>query len=132
MHMIRIISLIQILMFGIFVSGCTLTMGIIAAFHDEPTSLVVTMESDPPGAEVYLNEKKIGVAPIKVTIEGLSREHKVVFIKNGYQTKIETVSISPGRQLDENYLSVVRSDGTSVQVEDQILSVALQKEEVGP
>ena len=130
--MIRIISSIQILMFIIFVSGCTLTMGIIAAISDEPTKLVVTIESDPPGAEVYLNKKKIGVAPVKVTLEGLSKEHKVVFIKNGYQTKIETVSISPGRQLDENYLSVVRPDGTSVQVEDQILSVALQKEEVGP
>ena len=83
--MIRIISSIQILMFIIFVSGCTLTMGIIAAISDEPTKLVVTIESDPPGAEVYLNKKKIGVAPVKVTLEGLSKEHKVVFIKNGYQ-----------------------------------------------
>jgi hypothetical protein len=119
-------------MFSIFISGCTLTMGIIAAYYDEPTTLVVTIESDPPGAEVYLNKKKIGIAPIKVTIEGLSKEHKVVLIKNGYKTKIETVSISPGRQLDENHLSVVRPDGTSVQVENQILSVALQKEEYAP
>ena len=126
--MIRIISSNLVLMFGIFISGCTLTMGIIAAFYDEPTTLVVTMESDPPGAEVYLNKRKIGVAPIKATIEGLSKEHKVVFIKNGYQTKIETVSISPGRQLHENYLSVIRPDGTTFQVGDNTLTVVLQKD----
>ena len=132
MHMIRIISSILILLITVFLFGCTLTMGIIAAYYDEPTSLVVTIESDPPGAEVYINEKKIGNAPIKVTIEGLSREHKVVFIKSGYQTKIETVSISPGRQLDENYLSIIRPDGTTFQVGDNTLNVVLQEDANAP
>jgi len=115
-----------------FISGCTVILGIIAAYNDEPTSLVITVESDPPGADVYLNEKKLGTAPLTITIEGLSKEHKIVFIKNGYQTKIETVSISPGRRLDEKYLSVIKPDGTSLQIGDLTLNVVLEKEMVAP
>jgi hypothetical protein len=33
-------------------------MGVIAAYYDEPTTLVVTIESDPPEAEVYVNKKR--------------------------------------------------------------------------
>ena len=120
-----------ILLNAVFISGCTLIMGIIAA-QDEPISLVITVESDPAGAEVYLNEKKLGTAPLTITIEGLSREHKVVFIKSGYQTKIERVSISPGRQLDEKYLSVIKPDGTSFQIGDNTLNVVMQKQVTGP
>jgi hypothetical protein len=115
-----------------FISGCTLVMGIIALSDDEPISLVITVESDPAGADVYLNEKKLGTAPLTITIEGLSKEHKVVLIKSGYQTRIERVSISPGRQLDEKYLSVIKPDGTSIQVGDNTLNVVLEKEIIGP
>ena len=111
-----------------FISGCTVIIGIIAAYDDEPTSLVITVKSDPPGADVYLNNRKLGTAPLTITIEGLSKEHKIVFIKNGYQTKIETVSISPGRRLDEKYLSVIKPDGTSLQIGDRTLNVVLEKE----
>jgi hypothetical protein len=107
-------------------------LGIIAASDDEPISLIITVESNPPGADVYLNEKKLGTAPLTITIEGLSREHKIVFIKSGYETKIERVSISPGRQLDEKYLSVIKPDGTSLQVGDSTLNVALEKEVIIP
>lgn len=123
---------ILILLNMAFISGCTLIMGIIAAHDDEPISLVITIESNPPGADVYLNEKKLGTAPLTITIEGLSKEHKIVFIKTGYQTKIERVSISPGRQLDEKYLSVIKPDGTSLQVGDTTLNVVLEKEVIGP
>lgn len=114
-----------------FISGCTVIMGIIAA-HDEPTSLVITIESDPAGADIYLNDKKLGTAPLTITIEGLSKEHKIVFIKNGYRTKIETVSISPGRRLNEKYLSVIKPDGTSLQLGDSTLNVVLEKEVAAP
>ena len=125
---------ISILIFSsaVFISGCTVILGIIAAYDDEPTSLVITVESDPPGADVYLNDRKLGTAPLTITIEGLSKEHKIVFIKNGYQTKIETVSISPGRRLDEKYLSVIKPDGTSLQIGDRTLNVVLEKEIVAP
>ena len=119
---------ILILLNVAFISGCTLVMGIIAIYDDEPISLDVTIESNPSGADVYLNEKKLGTTPLTITIEGLSKEHKIVFIKSGYQTKIEKVSISPGRQLDEKYLSVIKPDGTSVQVENSTLNVVLKKE----
>lgn len=125
-------SSILILVSIAFLSGCSIIVAVIASTYDEPTSIVVTIESDPPGAEVYLNEKKIGTAPLKVTIEGLSKKHMIVFIKNGYQTKIETVSISPGRKTDEEYLSVIYPDGTSYPVGDNTLNVVLQKEEIAP
>ncbi len=115
-----------------FISGCTVIMGIIAAHEDEPTSLIITIESDPAGADIYLNDKKLGTAPLTITIEGLSKEHKIVFIKNGYRTKIETVSISPGRSLNEKYLSVIKPDGTSLQMGDSTLNVVLEKEVAAP
>ncbi len=115
-----------------FVSGCSIIVGVIASSYDEPTSLIVTIESDPPGAEIYLNKKKLGTAPLKVTIEGLSKQHRIVFIKNGYKTKIETVSISPGPKADEEHLSVIYPDGTSYPVGDNTLNVVLQKEEIVP
>jgi hypothetical protein len=54
------------------------------------------------------------------------------FISDGYQTKIETVSISPGRRLDEKYLSVIKPDGTSLQVGGRTLNVVLEKEVSAP
>jgi len=130
--MSRIKIAILILLIMAFISGCTLVLGIMAASDDEPISLIITVESNPPGADVYLNEKKLGTAPLTITIEGLSREHKIVFIKSGYETKIERVSISPGRQLDEKYLSVIKPDGTSLQIGDTTLNVALEKEVITP
>ena len=128
----RLTSSILILLSIAFISGCSIIVGVIASSYDEPTSLIVTIESDPPGAEIYLNKKKLGNAPLKVTIEGLSKQHRIVFIKSGYQTKIETVLISPGRQKDEKYLSVIYPDGSSYQVADNTLNVVLQKEGIAP
>lgn len=130
--MVRPSSSILILISIGLISGCSIIVGVIASSYDEPTSLVVKIESDPPGAEVYLNEKKIGTSPLKVTIEGLSKKQKIVFVKNGYDTKIETVSISPGPKADAKYLSVIYPDGTSYPVEDNTLNVVLQKQEMAP
>lgn len=132
MSMVRIKLTILILMNMAFISGCSLVMIIISASDDELTSLEMTVESNPCGADVYLDGKKLGSAPITVKIEGLSKEHKIVLIKSGFRTKIETVLISPGRQLDEKYLSVTNSDGTSSRVENNILNVVLQKEDIVP
>ncbi len=130
--MVRIKLTILILINMAFISGCSLAMIIISASDDEVTSLEMTVESNPCGADVYLDGKKLGSAPITVKIEGLSKEHQIVLIKSGFRTKIETVLISPGRQLGEKYLSVTNSDGTSSRVENNILNVVLQKEDVLP
>ncbi len=133
MSMVRIKLTILILMNMAFISGCSLVMIVISASNnDELTSLEMTVESNPSGADVYLNGKKLGTAPITVKIEGLSKEHKIVLIKSGFRTRIERVFISPGRQLDEKYLSVTHSDGTSSQVENNILNVVLEKEDIIP
>ena len=130
--MVQLKSSISILTSIAFISGCSIIVGVIASTYDRPSSLIVTIESDPPGAEVYLNEKKLGTAPLKVTIEGLSKQHTIVFIKNGYQTKIETVSISSGPEEDENVLSITRPDGTTIASGDSTLNVVLKKEEIIP
>jgi hypothetical protein len=132
MRLKQITSLVLVLINMAFVSGCSLVIGIIASTYDEPASLEMTIESDPPGAEIFVNGKKVGTAPLKVTIEGLSKEHTVVFIKNGYQTKIESVSITPDIRTDKQYLSVIRPDGTSFQVADNTLNVILQEEYTFP
>jgi hypothetical protein len=132
MRVKRITSLVLVLINMAFVSGCSLIIGIIAASYDEPASLEVTIASDPPGAEIFVNGQSVGTAPLKVTIEGLSKEHTVVFIKNGYQTKIESVSITPDTRTDKQYLSVIRPDGTSFQVADNTLNVVLKEEYTFP
>jgi hypothetical protein len=115
------------------ISGCTLIIGTIMAVHDDkPVSLIITVESEPAGADVYLNEKKLGTAPLTITIEGLSKEQQIVLVKNGYKTKIERVFISSGRQLDETYLSVVKPDGTKQQVMNSTLNVVMEKEGMAP
>ena len=132
MRLKQITSLVLVWINMAFVSGCSLVIGIIASTYDEPASLEMTIESDPPGAEIFVNGKKVGTAPLKVTIEGLSKEHTVVFIKNGYQTKIESVSISPDTRTDKQYLSVSRPDGTTLQIADNTLNVVMQKEAMFP
>lgn len=132
MRLKRIASAILMLINMVLVSGCSIIIGTIAAYYDEPATLKVTIESDPPGAEIFVNGKKVGTAPLKVTIEGLERKHTVVFIKNGYRTRIESVSISPDMRSDKQYLSVIRPDGTSFQIADNTLNVVLQEEYMFP
>jgi hypothetical protein len=115
------------------ISGCTLIIGTIMALSDdEPVSLEITVESEPAGADVYLNEKKLGTTPLTITIEGLSKEHQIVLVKNGYQAKIERVFISPGRQLDKTYLTVRKPDGDEYQLMNRTLNVVMEKEGIAP
>jgi hypothetical protein len=103
-----------------------------ALSDDEPVSLIITVESDPAGADVYLNDKKLGTAPLTITIEGLSKEQQIVFVKSGYRTKIERVFVSSGRQPDETYLSVIKPDGTQLQLVNSTLNVVMEKEGIAP
>jgi hypothetical protein len=133
MNLSRLEISLLILLNAALISGCTLIVGtIMAVSHDEPVSLIITVESDPAGADVYLNDEKLGTAPLTITIEGLSKEQQIVFVKSGYRTKIERVFISSGRQVDEAYLSVIKPDGTERQVVNNILNVVMEEEGMAP
>jgi hypothetical protein len=122
-----------ILLNATLISGCTLIVGtIMAVSNDEPVSLIITVESDPAGADVYLNDEKLGTAPLTITIEGLSEEQQIVFVKSGYRTKVERVFIASGRQLNQTYLSVIKPDGTKRQVVNNTLNVVMEKEGMAP
>jgi hypothetical protein len=82
--MVRIKLTILILMNMAFISGCSLVMIIISASDDELTSLEMTVESNPCGADVYLDGKKLGSAPITVKIEGLSKGKKKILSLDRY------------------------------------------------
>ncbi|MEJ2728627.1 MAG: PEGA domain-containing protein [Deltaproteobacteria bacterium] len=124
---------ILILLNTALISGCTLIIGTIMALSDDgPASLKITVKSEPAGADVYLNEKKLGTTPLTITIEGLSKEHQIVLVKSGYQIKIERVFISSGRQLDETYLTVRKPDGDEYQLMNSTLNVVMEKEGVAP
>jgi hypothetical protein len=119
---------------GIFVSlafiyACSIGLALISAFNKaESKSLKIKVESNPPGAAVYLDGKKLGTAPITVKIVGLDIEHKIEITKKGYQSKLATVFITPGDTEDQEYLAVTRPDGTRSQVENNTLNIVLEKD----
>ena len=54
-------------------------------------STEVYLTSDPSGAEVYLDGKKIGVTPMTVTIEGVARDHKLELRNSGCQSVVKSI-----------------------------------------
>jgi hypothetical protein len=112
-----------------FVYACSIGLAIISAIYDEESPfLKIKVESNPPGAEVYLDGNKLGTAPLTVKIVGLDIEHKIEITKKGYQSKIATVLITPGDTEDQEYLAVTRPDGTKSQVENNTLNIVLEKD----
>jgi hypothetical protein len=120
---------ITIFMSLAFIYACSIGLAIISAIYDEESpSLKIKVESNPPGAAVYLDGKKLGNAPITVKIVGLDIEHKIEITKSGYQSKIATVFITPGDTEDQEYLAVARPHGTWSQVENNTLNIVLEKD----
>jgi hypothetical protein len=112
-----------------FISGCSLGIAIIAALNkDESESLELKVESNPSDAEVYLDGKKLGTAPIAVKIAGFGIKHEIKITKNGYQPKTATVFISFCDTQDRQYLVLSKPDGSWSEVKDNILSFALENE----
>jgi len=54
-------------------------------------STEVYLTSEPSGAEVFCNGKKMGVTPLTVKIKGMARENKIEVRKEGYHSKVVTV-----------------------------------------
>ena len=111
-----------------FISACSLGIAIITALNKEDSrSFEIKVESNPSGADVYLDGKKLGEAPITIKIVGLNLKHKIEITKNGYQSKIVTVFISPQNAENQEYVIVNKSEGTYIRVQGNILNVVLEK-----
>jgi hypothetical protein len=122
------IAAIMIFVGTAFISGCSLGIAIITALNKEDSrSFEMKVESNPSGADVYLDGKKLGEAPITIKIVGLNLKHKIEITKNGYQSKIVTVFISPQNAEDQEYVIVDKSEGTYFRVQSNILNVVLEK-----
>jgi hypothetical protein len=64
------------------ISACSIDIAIIAALNNEESkSLEINVKSNPSGADVYLDGKKLGEAPITVRIVRLDLKHKISSIK---------------------------------------------------
>ena len=109
--------LVTLALILVFLNGC----------GGEPISFEIYLKSGPSGAEVYLDGKKLGSTPITVKIEGLAKNHKVELEKQGYQSKIVTVFISPGHAVDQQYPAIVNPDGTWEAIENNTLRIVLEK-----
>ena len=123
-----IVVAIMIFLSVAFICACSIAVAIISALNNEESkSLEMKVESNPSGADVYLDGKKLGEAPITVKIVGLDLKHKIEITKNGYRSKIVTIFISPGDTEDQEYLVINESDGTCSIFQDNVLNVLLEK-----
>ena len=119
MKVIRIIAIILVS------AGVAL---ILTCSGGESKSIEMKVESNPSGAEVSLDGKKVGIAPITVVIKGLAKDHQIELAKEGYKSKISTIFISPGHAVDEEYLALTKPDGTWSQVDNNTLKIILEKD----
>jgi len=110
-----------------FISGCSIGIAIIAALNkDDSESIELKVESNPSDADVYLDGKKLGTAPIAVRIAGIGIKHEIEITKDGYQPKTATVFISFCDTQDRIYLVLSKPDGSWSEVKDNILSFDLE------
>jgi len=105
--------------------GLTLTLlapSVAGAFSTE-----VYLTSEPSGAEVYLDGKKVGVTPITVNIEGVARDHKIELRSEGCQPVVKTLCNTQPTCIPGCYPGVVSPAGYAEILEEQALHVAMQK-----
>ena len=122
-----IIAAIMIFLNLALIQACSLGIAIIAALNkDAPESIELKVESNPSDAEVYLDGKKLGTAPLAVRIAGVGVKHEIEITKNGYQPKTATVFISFCDTEDRKYLVLSEPDGSWSEVKDNILSFVLE------
>ena len=119
MKVIGIIGIMIAYVSMAFMSACS---------SGESKSFEMKIESNPSGAEVLLDGKKLGITPMTVTIEGLAKNYQIKIIKNGYKSKNTTVFISPGHAANQEYLAETKADGTWSQVDNNTLKLVLEKD----
>ena len=88
-------------------------------------STEVYLTSEPSGAEVYCNGKKMGVTPLTVKIKGMARDNKIEVRKEGYHSKVVTVcNESPGFTA-EWYPHLLNRSGISEVIKENNLHITL-------
>jgi len=88
-------------------------------------STEVYLTSEPSGAEVFCNGKKMGVTPLTVKIKGMARENKIEVRKEGYHSKVVTVrNASPGFTA-EWYPEILTSSGLGEIIKENTLHISL-------
>ncbi len=69
----------------------------------KPATRVVRLVTDPPGAYIYVDEKKIGKTPKFIELE-VGKKHEIVLRKPNYKKKKEILNIlSKGHVLEKSY-----------------------------
>lgn len=105
-------------------AGILLVPAVVKAFSTE-----VYLTSDPSGAEVYLDGKKIGVTPMTVTIEGVVRDHRLELRSSGCQSVVKSIYNTHLTWIPGCYPAVATEMCYDEEVlEDQRLHVALKRE----
>ena len=88
-------------------------------------STEVYLTSEPSGAEVYCNGKKMGVTPLTVKIKGMAKFHKIEVRKEGYHPKVVTVyNESPGFTA-EGYPHLLIRSGIAEVLDENTLHISL-------
>jgi hypothetical protein len=113
-------AFIPIVMLGLTLS--LLAPSVAGAFSTE-----VYLTSEPSGAEVYLDGKKVGVTPITVKIEGVARDHKVELRSEGCQPVVKTIRNTQPTCVPGCYPGVVAPAGYAEILEEPTLHLALQE-----
>jgi hypothetical protein len=90
-------------------------------------STEVYLTSEPSGAEVYLDGKKVGVTPLTVKIEGVARDHKIELKREGCKSVLKTLRNTQPTCVPGCYPGVVAPAGYAEILEEPTLHVAMQQ-----
>ena len=104
-----------------------LTLSLLAPSVARAFSTELYLTSEPSGAEVYLDGKKVGVTPLTVKIEGVARDHKVELRSEGCQPVVKTLRNTQPTCVPGCYPGVVAPAGYAEILEDPTLHVAMEK-----
>ena len=122
-----IIAAIMVFVNLAIISGCSIGIAIISGLNNGE-SIEMKVESNPSGAEIYLDGKKLGTTPITVKIVGFNKTHKIEISKIGYQNKIAKVFISSGNTEHQEYSVLSKSDGIWSRVQNNTLNIVLEND----
>ena len=86
----------------------------------------VSLTSEPSGAEVYLDGKKIGNTPCTVPLEGMGKLHSLELKKEGCQSAVKKLMNGAHGFTSEWYPEIVYPDGTYDILEDATLHILLK------
>jgi len=107
----------------IAIAGILLTANVCLALSTE-----IYLTSDPSGAEVYLDGKKIGVTPLTVTVKGVAKDHTIELRRQDCKSVVKTIYNTYPVCVPGCYPAVTTEMGSDEELlEDRRLHVALQR-----